>query len=124
MRYVWITFGVAVLHRLSTIVIALIGFGTAMSSFNGPPAAKQGFSIMGIAAVLDFPVVLANHIKFWIQHDRFPTVEHWGTLGGIALKGPVLLQVAWSLCVGICVAYGVYRYRLKKYGPQPTIYWR
>lgn len=124
MRYFWITLGVAVLHRLATAGIALLGFGIGMTAFNSSSYAKFGMPIMGFAALLDFPVVFAGQLSYWLQQGQFPKMEHWGMYGVISLKSPFLWQTSWSLVVGAATAYLYYRYRLRKYGPQPTIYWK
>lgn len=124
MRYFWITIGVAVIHRLATAGIALLGFGIGMTAFNSSPYAKLGLPIMGIAAIMDFPVVVAGQINYMIENGHFPKMEHWGMYGVVSLKSPFVWQAAWSLLVGVIASYFYYRYRLKKYGPQPTVYWK
>jgi len=124
MRYVWITLGVAVLHRLLVFGIAMLGFGFGMTAFSGNQSASLAMPIMGIAGILDFPVIVANWIGVRLRTGEFPILQHWGMVGIVALKSPFIWQIIWSLCVGAMVATTVYFRRLRKYGHQPVSYWK
>jgi hypothetical protein len=124
MRYVWITLGVAALHRLLVFGIAMLGFGIGMTAFSGNQSASMGMPIMGFAGLLDFPVILAGWIGTKIRTGEYPILQHWGMVGIVAIKSPFIWQAAWSLCVGAMVATAVYFRRLKKYGRQPVSYWK
>ncbi len=59
MRYLWITIGVSLAHRLLTSGIAILAFAVGMGSFTGDSSAGLSMPLMGLAALLDFPVHMA-----------------------------------------------------------------
>jgi len=125
MRYIYIAIAGTILHRLVSYGIAMLGFGVAMTAFSDTSYSGLGVPIMKISGILDFPVGLISHFQFYLEHGYYRSyTANLGVLAGASLESPILWKLTWSFVVGLLLAIGYYFYRLKKYGRQPTVYWK